>query len=66
MGGKQYFYQIWKYYSDYFQKAMIAENKSGGTVFEGEPLEDLASKWEKSKGQIEFDTEDARPCMCAF
>jgi hypothetical protein len=64
-GGKQHFYQVWKYYPDYFLKAIKAEHDIGYTVFPDISLTKLAEQWQS---QIPLFTgeEDLRPCMCAI
>lgn len=64
-GGKQHFYQVWKYYPEYFEKAVKTEMKTGHTIFEHISLIKLREKWQS---QIPLFTEedDLRPCMCAL
>jgi hypothetical protein len=64
-GGKKHFYQIWKYYPEYFVKAIEAEDKIGHTVFKDKSLIELADQWQAQIPLFE-DTEDLRPCMCAL
>jgi hypothetical protein len=64
-GGKQHFYQVWKHYPEYFEKAIQAEIKLDHTVFKDRSLVELREAW---KAQIPMftDDEDLRPCMCAL
>jgi hypothetical protein len=66
-GGEAHFYKVWKHYPQYFEKAALAEEKHGHTVFEEKTLRDLQGYWESST-QIEWGKEidAAVPCMCAF
>lgn len=66
-GGKKHFYQIWKHYPDYFEKAVKAEENipDGHTVFQGVTLSRLRQQWE-SQIPMFPDDEDMRPCMCAL
>ena len=63
-GGKQHFYQIWKHYPEYFNKAIEAEDNIGYSVFKDKTLTDLRKQWEAQIPMFE-DAEDLRPCMCA-
>jgi 3'-phosphoadenosine 5'-phosphosulfate sulfotransferase (PAPS reductase)/FAD synthetase len=67
-GSQKHFYQIWKFYPEYFEKAEKAEKaeyNNGHTVFLGITLTELRKQWE---AQIPMftDEEDLRPCMCAI
>ncbi len=64
-GGKQHFYQIWKYYPDYFAKAEKAEYNIGHSVFKGVYLTELRKQWE-SQIPMFTDADDLRPCMCSI
>jgi len=64
-GGKQHFYQIWKYYPKYFMKAVEAEMNKGYTVFKDISLTSLSKQWQ-SQIPMFADDEDLRPCMCAL
>jgi len=63
--GQQHFYQVWKYYPDYFKKALNAESEIGHTVFPDISLKELANKWQAQQPMF-TDEEDLRPCMCAI
>jgi hypothetical protein len=63
--GKQHFYQVWKYYPEYFEKAEKAEHNIGHSVFKGIYLTKLRKQWE-SQIPMFTDEEDLRPCMCAI
>jgi len=63
--GKQHFYQVWKYYPEYFEKAEKAEYNIGHSVFNGIYLTELRKQWE-SQIPMFTDEEDLRPCMCAL
>lgn len=62
--GKGHWFRVWKYHREAFDKAVGYEAKIGHTVFKGEPLKDLAAKWEAEPetGDLGLDT---MPCMCA-
>ena len=64
-GSKKHFYQVWKHYPEYFEKAIEAEHKIGYSVFKDKTLTELRCEWE---AQIPMftDDEDLRPCMCAL
>jgi len=64
-GGKPHFYQVWKHYPEYFQKAVDKEIKIGHTVFKDVSLTELRKKWELEIPMFP-DDEDLRPCMCAL
>uniref|UniRef100_A0A6M3KLE0 Uncharacterized protein n=1 Tax=viral metagenome TaxID=1070528 RepID=A0A6M3KLE0_9ZZZZ len=64
-GGKQHFYQIWKHYSEYYEKAEKAEYNIGHTVFKDKSLEQLRHEWESQIPMFK-DEDDLRPCMCAL
>lgn len=64
-GGKKHFYQIWKHYPEYFEKAEKAEYNIGHTVFKDVSLTKLRQKWELEIPMFP-DDEDLRPCMCAI
>lgn len=64
-GGKEHFFKVWKHYPDKFEMAAWREEKYEHTVFDDITLRELQAIWERGE-QIEFDTEDMRPCMCAF
>jgi len=64
-GGKQHFYQVWKNYPEYYEKAENAEYNINHSVFRDKTLAELRKQWE---AQIPMftDEEDLRPCMCAL
>ena len=64
-GTEKHFYQVWKHYPEYFEKAVIAENNIGYTVFKGKSLTELKTGWQ-SQIPLFPDDEDLRPCMCAL
>lgn len=64
-GGKGHWYKVWKYYPEQFWRAARAEDKASNTVFDGETLYELATKWESEPEQTELFT-DSIPCMCAM
>ncbi len=67
-GGKKHFYQIWKYYPEYYKKAEKAEKAEyniGHSVFKDTSLEKLRNQWELQVPMF-TDEEDLRPCMCAL
>lgn len=64
-GGKKHFYQVWKHYPEYFEKAIQAESKIGYTVFKGISLTELKELWQSQIPMFQ-DDEDLRPCMCAI
>ncbi len=67
-GGKAHFYQIWRYYPEYYEKAEKAEKAEyniGHSVFRDITLTMLREQWERQIPMFE-DTEDLRPCMCAL
>ena len=64
-GGKPHFYQIWKHYPEYYEKAEKAEYNIGHTVFKDISLTNLRKQWEAQIPMFEND-EDLRPCMCVF
>jgi len=67
-GSKQHFYQVWKYYPEYFEKAEKAEKaecRIGYTVFQGKSLTQLRHEWEAQIPMFK-DEDDLRPCMCAL
>lgn len=63
-GGKQHFYQVWKYYPRYFERAEEAEQNIGHTVFNDKSLTELKQEWQ-SQVPMFTNEEDLRPCMCA-
>lgn len=65
-GGQQHFYQIWKYYPEYFQKAINAESFTKHTVFKETSLTELSKKWASQIPLFKEDDKDMRPCMCAL
>lgn len=65
-GGKKHFYQIWKYYPDYFKKAIESELLIGNTVFKDTSLTELDKVWTQQKPLFSDDDFDMRPCMCAL
>lgn len=65
-GGKKHFYQIWKHYNDYFQKAKQAEIDIGYTILKDESLTQLEDKWKLQIPLFTDDDFDMRPCMCAL
>jgi len=64
-GSPKHFYQVWKHYPEYFEKAEKAEYNIGHSVFKGIYLTELRKQWELQIPMFE-DTEDLRPCMCAL
>ena len=67
-GGKKHFYQVWKHYPKYFEKAEKAEKAEyniNHSVFRDKTLTELRKQWESQIPMFE-DTEDLRPCMCAL
>lgn len=64
-GSKKHFYQVWKHYPEYFNKAVEAEHKIGYSVFKDKSLTELQHEWE-SQIPMFTDDEDLRPCMCAL
>jgi diphthamide synthase (EF-2-diphthine--ammonia ligase) len=64
-GGKKHFYQIWKHYPEYFEKAEKAEYNIGHSVFKDIYLAELRKQWEAQIPMFE-NTEDLRLCMCAL
>ncbi len=64
-GGQKHFYQIWKHYPEYFEKAEKAEYNIGHSVFKGVTLTELRQSWASQIPLFE-DTEDMTPCMCAL
>jgi len=65
-GGKPHFYQIWKYYPEYFEKAEKAEYNIGHTVFEDISLTKLREQWQAQIPMFTEEDYDLRPCMCAL
>jgi len=63
--GKKHFYQVWKHYPKYYEKAEKAEDSIGYQVFPPKTLEQLRHEWESQIPMFK-DEEDLRPCMCAF
>ncbi|SES68959.1 hypothetical protein [[Clostridium] polysaccharolyticum] len=65
-GGKEYFYQVYKFYPEQFELAKQAENETGYTVFKDTKLEELEKnfmnkeEWENNQYQIA----DFIPCDC--
>lgn len=64
-GGKQHFYQVYKYYPEYFEKAVKAEMEIGHTVFKDKSLTELRDVWQ-AQIPLFTDEDDLRPCMCAL
>lgn len=64
-GGEQHFYQVWKHYPEYYEKAEKAEDSIGYQVFPPKTLEQLRHEWEQQIPMFP-DEEDLRPCMCAI
>jgi hypothetical protein len=64
-GGKAHFYQIWKHYPEYYEKAEKAEYNINHSVFKGITLTQLREQWQAQTPMFE-DNEDLRPCMCAL
>ncbi len=64
-GGKAHFYQVWKHYPEYYEKAEKAEYNIGHSVFKDKTLEELRYEWELQIPMF-TDEEDLRPCMCAL
>lgn len=67
-GGQQHFYQVWKHYPEYYdkaEKAEKAEDSIGYQVFPPKTLEQLRHEWEQQIPMFK-DEEDMRPCMCAI
>jgi hypothetical protein len=65
-GGVPHFYQIWKYYREYFNKAVEAENLIGHTVFKDKSLTEYSKLWEAQQPLFNDEDFDMRPCMCAL
>jgi hypothetical protein len=67
-GGKKHFYNIWKYYPEYYEKAEKAEKAEyniGHSVFKNISLAELLQQWQSQIPMFK-DEEDLRPCMCAI
>jgi hypothetical protein len=62
-GGLGHFWSVWKFYPDYFQKAVDAEKMTGHTVFKTKSLIDLSIEWESGK-RPRTATENGIPCVC--
>ena len=65
-GGKNYFYQVYKFYPDKFKRAQDAEKKTGYTVFKDITLEELGKRFESDKEweESQFQIADFIPCDC--
>jgi hypothetical protein len=64
-GGMKHFHLVYKHYPEEFEKAAVREEMYGHTALKGISLRELQKQWDENV-QIEFDTEETRPCMCAF
>jgi len=69
-GGVSHFKRVWRYYPEYFQKAVEKENQIGNTVFKDQSLEEYAKDWQKElDDNVDlFDEEELDqgiPCMCS-
>jgi hypothetical protein len=65
-GGKGYFYNVYKYYPEEYQKAIAAEEKWGYTVFKDISLKELATQFEEKKNWEDqsYSIFDTIPCDC--
>ena len=69
-GGVSHFKRVWRYYPEYFQKAIEKEKQIGNTVFKEQSLEEYAKDWQKElEDNVDlFDEEELDqgiPCMCS-
>lgn len=66
-GGEAHFYKVWKYYPEYFQKAVEKEKQIGHTVFKKHPLPKLVEIWSKQKDLFtEDELNESIPCLCSL
>jgi len=70
-GGIGHFKRVWRYYPEYFQKAIDKEKEIGNTVFKEKSLTEYAKEWQKNlDDNIELfsdeELDDNIPCMCAL
>lgn len=70
-GGVSHFKRVWKYYPEYFQKAVDKEIAIGNTVFKDQSLSEYAKDWQKDlDNNIDLfsdeELDDNVPCMCAI
>lgn len=66
-GGKQHFYQVWKYYPEYYEKAEKAEFNRDHQVFLDKSLTELREIWEREIPMFDDEQDrDMRPCLCAI
>jgi hypothetical protein len=70
-GGIGHFKRVWRYYPEYFQKAVDKENQIGKTVFKEQSLTEYAKDWQKElDNNIELFTDEELdnnvPCMRAI
>ena len=64
-GGESHFYKVWKFYPEYFKKAIEAEELTNHTVFKTHSLKELATIWAKNESIDLFDADESIPCLCA-
>ena len=70
-GQKGHFKRIWRYYPEYFQKAIDKEIQIGSTVLKEKSLTEFAKDWQKELDDnielfSEEELDDNVPCMCAL
>lgn len=70
-GQKGHFKRVWRYYPEYFQKAINKEKQLDNTVLKEKSLTEFAVEWQKElDNNIDLFTEEELdnniPCMCAL
>ena len=63
-GGLGHFWSIWKFYPEYFAKAVNAEERIGHTVFKHASLTELSELWATGV-RPKSAREDGIPCLCS-
>ncbi len=66
-----HFKRVWRYYPEYFQKAIDKENQIGSTVLQAQSLTDYAKDWQADLDKnidlfTEEELDDNVPCLCAL
>ena len=70
-GGIGHFKRVWKYYPEYFKKAIEKEEQIGNTVLKEKSLTEYAIEWQNELNNnidlfSEKELDDNIPCMCAL
>ncbi len=62
-GGLGHFWSVWKFYPQYFNRAVQAEDEIGHTVFKQASLKELSADWARGNRPRTV-ADDGIPCLC--